>query len=120
MFFTIPYIDAFANRECDDALSETRITCENVAQEKTLCVYCGSDKIRFVDFGEVTKRLNDRQIAATEIWLCKNCGKEFQRQGTLYSPEDLNRARLRVAVLSWVGYFAGSMLAYGLYFGHVV
>ncbi len=120
MFFTIPYIDAFGNRECDDVLSKTRTTYNNVAQEKTLCIYCRSDKIRFIDFGKANKRLNDKQITATEVWLCRNCGKEFERQGTLYSPEDVNRVRLHTAFLSWAGYFAGSMLGYALYFGHIV
>lgn len=80
-------------------------------------MYCASNKIRFIDFGKVAKRLNNKQIVVTEIWLCKNCGKEFERSGILYSPEDVNRIRLRVAFLSWAGYFAGSMLGYAISFG---
>lgn len=58
--------------------------------KKTLCVYCASDKISFVDFAKVNKRLNDKQIAVTEIWVCKNCSKEFERVGILYSPDGAN------------------------------
>ena len=92
---------------------------KNAATKEALCVYCASDKIRFIDFGKANKRLNDKQIAVTEIWMCRNCGKEFERLGTLFSPQDVNRARLRVAALSWAGYIAGSMLGYVLYFSNI-
>jgi len=82
-------------------------------------VYSASDKIRFVDFGKANKRLNDKQIVVTEIWICRNCGKEFERLGTLFSPQDMNRIKLRVAALSWAGYIAGSMLGYALYFNYI-
>jgi len=52
--------------------------------------------------------------------MCRNCGREFERLGTLYSPESVNRAKLRAAVLSWAGYTAGSLLAYALYFNYVL
>jgi len=119
LFFTIPYIDAFANRKCDDALSRAQTTYKNVGMEKAFCIYCASNKIRFIDFGKANKRLNDKQIVVTEIWVCRNCGKDFERLGTLYSPEDLNRIRLRVALLSWGGYTAGSILGYALHFGNI-
>ncbi len=117
--FTIPYIDASANRKRDDALKTTQTAYANAANEKTVCVYCASNKIRFIDFGTVNKRLNDKQIVVTEIWMCRNCCREFERLGTLYSPESVNRARLRAAVLSWAGYTAGSLLAYALYFNYL-
>ena len=99
-------------------MNPAHTTYKNLATE-SLCAYCASDKIRFVDFGKANKRLNDKQIAVTEIWICRNCGKEFERVGTLYSPEDVNRVRLRVALLSWAGYIGGSILTYVLYFGNL-
>lgn len=101
-------------------MTETQIEYENTTKEKTLCNYCASDKIRFVDFDKVNKRLNDNQISVAEIWVCKNCGKEFERLGILYSPQDVNKVRLHVAFLALAGYTAGSMMGYALLFSNLV
>lgn len=101
-------------------MTEMWIEYENTTKEKTLCNYCASDKIRFVDFGKVNQRLNDNQISVIEFWVCRNCGKEFERIGTLYSPQDVNKARLHIAFLALAGYTAGSMIGYALLFSNLV
>ncbi len=80
--------------------------------EKIQCAYCGSKAVDFVDYGRISRRLDEKKIAVTEIWSCLTCGKEFEHLGTLYSPGDLNHIRLRTAILTWCGYFGGSLLAY--------
>ncbi len=88
--------------------------------EKIQCAYCGSKVVDFVDYGRINRRLDEKKIAVTEIWSCLKCGKEFEHLGTLYSPQDLNRIRLRTAILSWCGYFGGSLLAYAFHFANVI
>lgn len=101
-------------------LNRTQAAYKDVRTVKICCGYCTSDKVRFIDFGNIDKRLNDEQITVTEIWACKNCGREFERLGILYSPLAMNQTRLQVALLSGMGYFAGSMLAYTLLLNNIV
>lgn len=83
--------------------------------QKNECMYCGSEMIQFVEFDRISRRLDEKKILATEIWVCDLCGKEFERIGTLYSPQDLSRMRFRIAALMWIGYSAGSLIAYALF-----
>ena len=100
-------------------LSKTLRAYQLEVTEKTQCVHCGSAKVRFVDFEKVNRRLDDKKIVVTEIWMCGMCGKEFERLGTLYSPQDLNRIRFKIAILTWCGYFTSSLIGYALYFGTI-
>lgn len=84
------------------------------------CLYCDSKDVRFVDFDRIIKRIDDKKIVVTEIWICRMCGKEFGRPGTLFSPQDVNRIKLRIAFLTWGGYSVGALLAYALYFKHLI
>lgn len=101
-------------------LSRTMHAYKLGVTEKAQCVYCGSAKVRFVDFENVNRRLDDKKILVTEIWICGMCRREFERLATLYSPQDLNRIRFRIAILTWCGYSAGSLLGYALHFGGIV
>ncbi len=82
--------------------------------QKNECVYCGSETIQFVEFDRISRRLDEKKVLATEIWVCDRCDKEFERTGTLYSPQDLSRTRFRIAALTWIGYSVGSLIAYAL------
>lgn len=101
-------------------LTKTPLAHQLGVTEKTQCVYCKSAKVRFVDFEKVNRRLDDEKIVVSEIWMCAMCGREFGRLGILYSPQDLNRIRFRIAILTWCGYSAGSLLVYALHFGGIV
>lgn len=96
-------------------MSILRTDYDLATQDKVLCKYCGSENVSFIEFDNIAKRLNYTKILAEEIWSCHNCGREFKRMGTLFSPEDVTRIKLRVALLTWAGYATGSLIGYAIY-----
>ena len=85
---------------------------ETRREEEIRCVYCGSTTVDFQDYVQIEKRLNDKKLSVKESWVCIRCGKEFEHLGTLHSPLDLNRIKLRSSILAWCGYTVGSLLGY--------
>ena len=77
--------------------------------EENHCIRCGSEEVQFVEFDRIKKRVDEKKILVAELWVCSMCGEEFERVGTLYSPADALRMKLRIAVLSWAGYAIGCL-----------
>jgi DNA-directed RNA polymerase subunit RPC12/RpoP len=84
------------------------------------CAYCGSREASFVDYARVNRRIDKKHISVTEVWECARCRKEFEWLGTLYSPQEVRVIELKTAVLSWVGYFTGSIIAYMVLYEHIL